>query len=225
MSGRRVLVDHVLIVSHDAGSTCSELEERTGLRSVPGGQHQGLGTRNQIVPLGGGFLEILEIHDPELAALNPFGKLALAGLADATARGRLDSLAAWSTVVADIRPASAGMSGPVLHLTREGVSALLTGVEEATVDPSRPFYLQRGPSDADPGQRAAGHLHRPVGFARLTASRARSADQWQVESIPTGTTEFDIHEGDRSMVLTVEINLQNGAAVLLSSDCPTGVDI
>ena len=35
------------------------------LSTVEGGRHDGLGTHNRIVPLGGGYLELMAVHDPE----------------------------------------------------------------------------------------------------------------------------------------------------------------
>ena len=61
-AARLVSVDHVLIVSRDPAATAEQLFVRTGLASIPGGEHDGLGTRNVIVPLGEGYLEIVPVH-------------------------------------------------------------------------------------------------------------------------------------------------------------------
>ena len=110
-SVRKVAIDHVLIVSRDPASTAHQLFEPTGLAWIPGGEHDGLGTRNVIFPLGVGYLEIVEAHDESLARANPFGRLVLAGLADADIAGRNESLFAWSVAVDDASAVAARLAG------------------------------------------------------------------------------------------------------------------
>jgi Glyoxalase-like domain len=59
-----VRIDHVIFATRDLEATVVRLEADYGLRAAGGGRHEGLGTGNRIVPLGGGYLEILAQVDP-----------------------------------------------------------------------------------------------------------------------------------------------------------------
>lgn len=215
-------MDHVLIVSHEADSTAGMLFEQTGLRAFPGGEHVGVGTRNQIVPLGNGFLEIVEVHDETLARGNAFGRLGLAGLRAATARGAQESLFAWSTVVTHVAPIAERLGTECMTLTRAGMRALLCGVDEAADEPCRPFFLQRGPTGAHPGSRPVAHLVEAVGFLRVEASWSDRALGTWLDAVPIGLTVFDLRTGDRPGLTRVEIDVQDADPVVLTSDQPTG---
>jgi hypothetical protein len=53
----------------DLGAAAARLESEHGLRASGGGEHEGLGPHNRIVPLGGGYLEILAVADPWLGGV------------------------------------------------------------------------------------------------------------------------------------------------------------
>ena len=223
MSPRRLLVDHVLIVTHDPKSTIGGLYERTGLRALSGGEHVGLGTRNHIVPLGNGFLEIVEVHDKALARHNAFGRLGLAGLANAIARGAPDSLFAWSTAVPDIAPVAERTGTEIMALTRAGVSAMLCGIDQAIDDPSRPFFLQRGPDDANPGARPTAHAVEPIGFTRLDATRSSAAPEVWLPNVPSGSVTVNLLDDNRRGLTRVEIGIRGADPVVLTAEQPTGI--
>lgn len=69
-------LDHLVLATPDLAATVNEVARLTGTRPVPGGVHQGLGTRNFLLGLGeGGYLEIVG-PDPEQPAPDrwrPFG--------------------------------------------------------------------------------------------------------------------------------------------------------
>jgi hypothetical protein len=69
-----VQIDHVLLPVADLDSASTRLRDKYGLSSQPGGAHPQWGTANRIVPLGGQYLELIAVADPELAAGNPFGQ-------------------------------------------------------------------------------------------------------------------------------------------------------
>jgi hypothetical protein len=72
-----VAVDHLLIATGDldaAAATAAGL----GLPVAAGGRHPGWGTANRIVPLGGAYLELVAVVDPEEAAASGFGSWAAA---------------------------------------------------------------------------------------------------------------------------------------------------
>ena len=72
-------LDHVLIAISDLEAATRELEQRHGLAAVEGGRHQGLGTANAIVPLGGTYLELVAVVDEAEAARSGFGSWVAAG--------------------------------------------------------------------------------------------------------------------------------------------------
>ncbi|MEI6373129.1 MAG: VOC family protein [Actinomycetes bacterium] len=219
MAAQPVLVDHVVIVSLDVDDTCQRLFYATGLASIAGGVHEGLGTANRIVPLGTGYLEILAVDDATLAALNPFGQLALAGAATARDSGLVEHLAAWSACVPSVERAAEATGGEVMALSRAGVSVRLTGIAEATVNPSLPFMLQRAEGQVSPESRNADHRVQPTGVARLIASSPTS-NLW-AEHLPLGATEFDVTTGDAAL-LSVEIAFADGTLTRLTAQSPTG---
>lgn len=47
-------LDHIILATPDLDLGIDTLEKRLGVRAIRGGQHLGHGTRNALVPLGGG---------------------------------------------------------------------------------------------------------------------------------------------------------------------------
>jgi hypothetical protein len=219
-SARGVAIDHVLIVSRDPAATAHELFERSGLAWIPGGEHDGLGTRNVIVPLGVGYLEIVEVHDESLARANPFGRLVLAGLAAAEAAGRNESLFAWSVAVDDASTVAARLDVGMMSLSRAGVSVQLAGVEESATDPARPFFLQRAAGQESPARRPANHRVEPTGFGRIEIA-THSVAHW-LDEMPVGETAFASSAADASSLKSVEILVRDGALITLTAAKPLG---
>jgi hypothetical protein len=217
-SSRGVAIDHVLIVSRDLAVTSAELFERTGLASIPGGVHDGLGTRNVIVPLGVGYLEIVEAHDEALARANPFGQLVLAGHAAAQQAGRDDILFAWSVAVDDAPAVAARLDIGTMSLSRAGVSVQLAGVEESVADPARPFFLQRASGQESPASKPAGHRVDPIGLSRISIVTPNEPS-W-INEVPTGEINFDCVSEPASALISVDINLRNGDTIRLTANGP-----
>src|SRR2546428_98177 len=86
----------------------------TGL--LPGGRHEGLGTHNRIVPLGGGYLELMAVLDPEAAASSELAAALQAGVAR-----EAEGLLAWSIAVDDVEPVAARLGTSITTVKREGL--------------------------------------------------------------------------------------------------------
>jgi hypothetical protein len=141
-----VRIDHVIYATGDLDAAAARVERELGLVARPGGRHVGLGTHNRIVPLGGGYLELVAVADPEEAASSDFGR----GLVARLDRDG-DGLAGWAVAVADVDSVALRLGTPVTTITRSGLSARLTGVAEAMREPFLPFFLTRDPGVPDPG--------------------------------------------------------------------------
>jgi hypothetical protein len=82
-----VRIDHVIYATADLEVAAARLEGELGLPALVGGRHEGLGTHNRIVPLGGGYLELLAVADPAEAAGSRLGRALQARIARAPDRG------------------------------------------------------------------------------------------------------------------------------------------
>ena len=130
----------------DLDAAAARVESELGLLARAGGRHDGLGTHNRIVPLGGGYLELLAVADPSEAASSDFGRGLLARLAD-----RGDGLLGWAVAVDDVGAVARRLGTTVTPITRAGLSARLTGMAEAMREPFLPFFIDRDPGVPDPG--------------------------------------------------------------------------
>jgi Glyoxalase-like domain len=139
-------IDHVIYAVADLDAAAVRIERELGLVASGGGRHEGLGTHNRIVPLGGGYLELLAVADPEQAARSDFGRGLLARLA----RGG-DGLLGWAVAVDDIDAVARRLGTAITTIKRAGLSARLTGLAEAMREPYLPFFISRDPGVPDPG--------------------------------------------------------------------------
>jgi Glyoxalase-like domain len=141
-----VRIDHVIYAATDLDAAAARIERELGLTAHAGGRHEGHGTHNRIVPLGGGYLELLGVADPEEAANSDFGR----GLLTRLARGG-EGLLAWVVAVEDVWTVARRLGTTITTIRREGLSAHLTGVAEAMQEPLLPIFMSRDPGIPDPG--------------------------------------------------------------------------
>jgi len=135
-------IDHVIWAAGDLHPTADRLAHELGLPDGGGGRHVGIGTHNRVLPLGGGYLEVLAVADREEAATSVIGRAVAAAP---------DGLFGWAVAVPDV-PAEAQRLGlEVTSIERDGLTARLTGVAQAMAEPWLPFFIQRDPGIADPG--------------------------------------------------------------------------
>jgi catechol 2,3-dioxygenase-like lactoylglutathione lyase family enzyme len=131
-------IDHVVYGTSDLDVAEEWFESSFGLRSVPGGPHDGLGTTNRIIPLGNGtFIELLAIADHAQAGGSPLG----AALQARIAHG--DAFLGWAVAVQDLRPIVARLGLSLAAITRQGMTAQLAGVSESLATPGVPFFIER----------------------------------------------------------------------------------
>lgn len=162
-------IDHVIFATRDLDAAAARIERELGLASLPGGRHEGLGTHNRIVPLGGGYLELLAIADQQEAAASDSGR----GLLDRLERDG-DGLLGWVVAVDDAAAVARRLGTGVTTIRRSGLSARLTGLAEAMREPFLPFFISRDPGITDPGADAdAGGIT----WIELSGDEAR-LEQW-----------------------------------------------
>jgi hypothetical protein len=136
-----VRIDHVIYGTSDLDAAARRVEKEVGVTAVAGGHHDGLGTHNQIVPLSDGtYIELLAVHDPDEASRSRVG----AALQAAIAAG--DGLLGWAVAVHDLDAVAARLGTPISAISREGMTARLTGVAESLNEPYLPFFIER-PAD------------------------------------------------------------------------------
>jgi Glyoxalase-like domain len=135
-----VRIDHVIYSTADLDAAEAVIRD-FGLDVAPGGVHDGLGTHNRLVPLGGAYLELLAIHDPAEAEGRGFGPALLR---------RGEGLLGWAAAVDDLAVVIERLGLSTLTVSRQGMTAQVAGVEEAMREPYLPFFIERkgdrGPS-------------------------------------------------------------------------------
>jgi hypothetical protein len=139
-------IDHVIYVTGDLDETAVRVQSDLNLTVLEGGRHEGHGTHNRIVPLGGGYLELMAIADPDEASSSPIGGAVQARLAE-----HGEGLFAWAVAVDDLDSIAERLESPVTAIEREGLSARLVGVGESLGNPGLPFFIERDEGVADPG--------------------------------------------------------------------------
>lgn len=168
---RSTRIDHVLIAVADFSEAARRFRDEHGLTAVEGGRHTGWATANWIVPLGDGYLELVGVVEPEIAATNPFGRRALAAIADG------GGPFAWCVEPSDFDATVARLDLDVTAGSRvrpDGVTLAwrTAGRDLALEDPSRPFFIawELPSRDEHPGRARAAHAVAPSGIAWVELS-------------------------------------------------------
>jgi Glyoxalase-like domain len=137
-----VRIDHVIWATSDLDGAARRLAGEHGLRDAGGGRHVGIGTHNRVFPLGGGYLEVLAIADPQEAAASTIGRAVAAAP---------DGLFGWAVAIDDVAARAARLGVEVITVERSGLTARVAGADQAMAEPWLPFFIQRDPGIADPG--------------------------------------------------------------------------
>jgi hypothetical protein len=110
-------LDHLVLATPDLAATVKEVARLTGTQPVPGGVHQGLGTRNYLLGIGeGAYLEIIG-PDPDQDAPDKWRPFGIDTLTEAR-------LVTWAVRVED-------------------ADAAVAASREAGYDPGEPWEMSR----------------------------------------------------------------------------------
>ncbi len=162
--------DHVILAVTDLAAGAELMFRKTGLGSVPGGRHTGLGTGNRIIPLGPDYIELMGIVDADQAAGSPLGRWVARRL---TIR---EGLAAFCLATEDIDAVGRRLGlnpEPMERRAPDGTTLgwRLAGLEAAMTDPCKPFFIQWDiPPEKHPGRMAAEHEVTPLGISWVEVS-------------------------------------------------------
>jgi glyoxalase-like protein len=152
-------IDHVIYGTSDLDAAAARVEAAFGVPATGGGRHDGIGTHNRIVNLGGGYIELLAVADAEEAS-----RSALGSTLQARIRGG-DGLLGWAVAVDAVEPVAQRLGVATSRIGRQGMTASLCGVEEAMREPFLPFFIAR-----DPGVRIPAPVVDAGGIAWLEVS-------------------------------------------------------
>jgi hypothetical protein len=139
-------IDHVLYATQDLDAAAARLEAEHGLPASGGGRHVGIGTENRIVPLGGGYVELIAVADPAEAERSPLGHALAVAIHE-----RGEGLLGWVVAVDSVEAEAERTGAELSVIERAGLRAQLAGVATAMAEPTLPFFIQRDPGIADPG--------------------------------------------------------------------------
>jgi hypothetical protein len=148
-------LSQVIIVVPDLAAAQTRFETM-GFTVVEGGRHPGLGTANCLIPLGGSYLELLGVVEPDVAMRTPFGLAAL----HTTENGQ--RLARWAFRTDDI-DGIAAETGLVperrsrVNRNGERLSWRSAGISESLLASCRPFFMQWDDPAQFPGAIAVDH--------------------------------------------------------------------
>jgi catechol 2,3-dioxygenase-like lactoylglutathione lyase family enzyme len=120
-------IDHVIYATRDLDRAAARLESELGVAALRGGRHEGLGTHNRILPLGGGYLELLAVCDPEEAASSLLGAALQARIEQ-----RGEGLMGWAVALDDVKPVAARVAELPVRVAKgpPGVRAVGIGERE-----------------------------------------------------------------------------------------------
>src|SRR4051812_49512514 len=111
-------VDHVIWATAALDAAAERMEREHGLPATGGGAHDGMGTHNRIVPLGGGYLELLAVRDRAEAAGSALGRAVTERLERVG-----EGLMGWAVAGGDVEAGARGLGAAGATDPRPGVAA------------------------------------------------------------------------------------------------------
>ena len=149
----RMRIDHIILaIGPDLEAEAAAFSARTGLGVLAGGTHPAWGTRNAIVPLGGAYVELVAVAEPEVAAGSAFGRAVAAGA------GRLIG---WAVEPEDFLAATRRAGVDAVRGARERpdgtlLSWSMAGADEA-LPRGLPFFLTWDAPEQSPSRAPVEH--------------------------------------------------------------------
>ena len=140
-------IDHVIYATPQLDETAARLEAEHGLVAQGGGRHVGIGTENRIVPLGGGYLELIAVADLAEAERTALGQTLATRIHE-----RGEGLLGWVVAVDDVVAEASRTGAELSVIERAGLRARLAGVATAMAEPALPFFIERDAGIPDPGE-------------------------------------------------------------------------
>jgi hypothetical protein len=172
----RMRIDHIILATGpDLEGEAAAFSARTGLGWLPGGTHPAWGTRNAIVPLGGAYVELVAVADPEVAAGSAFGR--------AVAGAQPGALIGWAVEPDDFLAATRRAGVDAMRGARERpdgtlLSWSMAGADEA-LPRGLPFFLAWDDAASSPSRAAVEHHGvQPIGIAWLQLPVLDGLDAW-----------------------------------------------
>lgn len=128
-------VDHVVVCVPSLAHNPFDLE------AVEGGEHEGIGTANRIIPLGDSYIELVTVIDPEVASRAEFGRWV-------GARSQIDGADALCLRGTDLVD-----SIPMSRRLPDGSQLAweLAGLQSA-IEMKAPFFIEWGDMSRHPGR-------------------------------------------------------------------------
>ena len=150
------------------------------------------GTHNRIVPLGGGYLELLAVADAGEAAGSALGA-ALMRRIETVGEGLLG----YAVSVDDVDGAAERLGTAVTTISRDGFTGRLAAVAEALREPYLPFFLHRSRQVPIPARaiRRRDRLARGVRRRRAPGGWRRAALPVRIVAGPPAVRAMGIGEG------------------------------
>lgn len=136
-------IDHVVVCVTDLDDNPYELN------AVPGGRHLSHGTENQIIPLGGSYIELVAVVDVDEARNSPFGSWVL----ERSASDGADAVCLRTETISEI---ANRLDLDVIPMSREKpdgttLSWRLAGLQ-AALEQGLPFFIEWVDMDDHPGR-------------------------------------------------------------------------
>ena len=133
---------------------------------MEGGRHPAWGTANRIVPLGEAYLELVTVVDETAAATSAFGRWVGA------MRSESGRLVGWAVRTRELDPIARRLglrvsAGSRLDPSGAELRWRSAGIEEAAVEPARPFFIEWDPRTSYPGHAPASHRAGTIELTRL----------------------------------------------------------
>jgi Glyoxalase-like domain len=159
----------VLLAASDLTAAASDLQARYGLASLEGGRHAGWGTANRIVPLGETYLELVSVVDEAEAATSSFGSWVSRALP------ALAKPLGWAVRTQELDDVGSRLGIPVVAKSRATADGRVlrwrvAGIEQATAEPSLPFFIEWARDAPFPGSQDAAYGAGGIRIAELQLS-------------------------------------------------------